>query len=246
MHGALGLPSTGGGGEWLIGEKTLVAGKRAAVGRKLADRPNEAVPLTNSAKAPRTARGERTRRKILDAARAEFGSRGFADTGITEITRTAKVALGTFYTYFDSKEEVFRALVQDMSRAGPAGGRAGARRRTRDARSRGTGAGRVSRLRRHPPAGLSDHRRGRIRRPRRLSGALRDTAARIAERLAEGACGRRHPAGGDPLDAEVRAWAIMGMNVFLGLRFGVWGEEDPAEVAAAGNRLIRDGLATNS
>jgi hypothetical protein len=50
-------------------------------------------------------------------------------------------------------------------------------------------------------------------------------------------------AAGDPLEAEVRAWAIMGMNVFLGLRFGVWGEEDEAHVAAAANRLIREGLA---
>jgi hypothetical protein len=47
----------------------------------------------------------------------------------------------------------------------------------------------------------------------------------------------------DPLEAEVRAWAVMGMNVFLGLRFGVWGTEDAGEVAAAANRLLRDGLA---
>ena len=35
---------------------------------------------------------------------------------------------------------------------------------------------------------------------------------------------------------EVHAWAIVGMNVFLGLRYGVWGEEraatDIARVAA--------------
>src|SRR5215218_9889442 len=66
-------------------------------------------------KAPRTARGERTLRKILDAARAEFGERGFADSSIVGITQRAGVALGTFYTYFDSKEAVFQALVRDMS-----------------------------------------------------------------------------------------------------------------------------------
>jgi AcrR family transcriptional regulator len=53
-------------------------------------------------KAPRTARGERTLRKILDAALEEFGERGFSDGSIVGITRRAKVALGTFYTYFDS------------------------------------------------------------------------------------------------------------------------------------------------
>ena len=67
-------------------------------------------------KAPRTARGEKTLRKILDAALLEFGQRGFHDSSIVGITSRAKVALGTFYTYFDSKEAVFAALVRDMSR----------------------------------------------------------------------------------------------------------------------------------
>src|SRR5438046_10425717 len=66
-------------------------------------------------KAPRTARGERTMRKILDAAREEVGERGFSDSSIVGITQRAGVALGTFYTYFDSKEALFQALVRDMS-----------------------------------------------------------------------------------------------------------------------------------
>src|SRR3954465_10763386 len=66
-------------------------------------------------KAPRTARGERTLRKILDAARDEFADRGFSDSSIVGITQRAGVALGTFYTYFDSKETVFQGLVRDMS-----------------------------------------------------------------------------------------------------------------------------------
>src|SRR5919112_2009643 len=69
----------------------------------------------SSGKAPRTARGERTLRKILDAAREEFGERGFSDSSIVGITQRAGVALGTFYTYFDSKEALFNALVRDMS-----------------------------------------------------------------------------------------------------------------------------------
>ena len=54
-------------------------------------------------------------RKILDAALEEFGEKGFGDSSIVGITSRAKVALGTFYTYFDSKEAVFAALVGDMS-----------------------------------------------------------------------------------------------------------------------------------
>src|SRR3954463_15292356 len=68
-----------------------------------------------AAKAPRTPRGERTLRKILDAARDEFGERGFSDSSIVGITQRAGVALGTFYTYFESKEALFQALVRDMS-----------------------------------------------------------------------------------------------------------------------------------
>lgn len=226
------------------GDKVRAAGKRAAGRRKLAEQPSEPVPLTNSAKSPRTARGELTRRKILDAARAEFGSRGFAETGITEITRTAKVALGTFYTYFDSKEEVFRALVRDMSEqvrlaVAPvmAEGRGTLEAEERALAAFLTFVGKQQQVYRIideaefvDPAGFKAH--------------YETTAARIAERLAEGAeAGAMRKADG-ALDAEVRAWAIMGMNVFLGLRFGVWGSEDPAEVAAAANRLIREGLAT--
>src|SRR3954463_11363440 len=73
------------------------------------------ISSASDGKAPRTARGERTLRKILDAARAEFGERGFSDSSIVAITQRAGVALGTFYTYFDSKEAVFQALVRDMS-----------------------------------------------------------------------------------------------------------------------------------
>src|SRR3954471_433798 len=75
------------------------------------------APLSaaSEGKSPRTPRGERTLRKILDAAREEFGERGFSDSSIVGITQRAGVALGTFYTYFDSKEALFQALVRDMS-----------------------------------------------------------------------------------------------------------------------------------
>ena len=76
-----------------------------------------ATAIGNADKEPRTERGRKTRRRLIEAAAAEFGERGFHEAAITGITRRAEVALGTFYTYFESKEEVFRALVLDMSRA---------------------------------------------------------------------------------------------------------------------------------
>src|SRR6476661_11135198 len=80
-------------------------------------RVDQDVPVSaaSDGKAPRTARGEKTLRKILDAALQEFGTRGFSDSSIVGITSRARVALGTFYTYFDSKDAVFAALVRDMS-----------------------------------------------------------------------------------------------------------------------------------
>ena len=207
-----------------------------------AERMTDPVPLTGSAKSPRTERGERTRRKILDAARTEFGNRGFSETGIGDITRRAKVALGTFYTYFDSKEEVFRALVRDMSEqvrvaVAPAFAHG---RGTLESEEKALTAF-LAFVSEHQqvyriideaefvdPAGFRDH--------------YETTAARIAERLEEGSASGAMSAPRDPLEAEVRAWAIMGMNVFLGLRFGVWGREDSAVVAEAANRLLGEGL----
>ena len=47
-----------------------------------------------------------------------------------------------------------------------------------------------------------------------------------------------------PGDNEVRAWATMGMNVFLGLRFGVWDQDRSIEEITAGvESLLRDGIA---
>ena len=66
-------------------------------------------------------------------------------------------------------------------------------------------------------------------------------AARIAARLEEATAKGQMRDDGD-LATEVRAWAIMGMNVFLGLRFGVWGRQDPDQVAAHANDLIARGL----
>ena len=66
-------------------------------------------------KIPKTARGIRTREKLLQAAEIEFGEKGFHEAAVSGITYKAGVALGTFYTYFESKEEIFRALVSFMS-----------------------------------------------------------------------------------------------------------------------------------
>ncbi|MEU6089778.1 TetR/AcrR family transcriptional regulator [Streptomyces sp. NPDC047085] len=61
--------------------------------------------------APRSPRGERTRNALITAAREVFERDGYLDARITDITGAAHVASGSFYTYFNDKEDVFRALV---------------------------------------------------------------------------------------------------------------------------------------
>lgn len=69
---------------------------------------------TGNALVPVTARGEATRRRILDAAEEVFGELGYYEASIAEITRRAGVAQGTYYIYFHSKREIFAELVEDI------------------------------------------------------------------------------------------------------------------------------------
>ena len=193
-------------------------------------------------KTPRTARGLKTRSKILDAARVEFGKNGFGETSIVGITRRAKVALGTFYTYFDSKEALFSALVRDMSgQVGEAVAPA-----LVDAEDA------LDVERRALAAFLDfarDHREvyriideAEFVDPEGFRAHYEAIAKRIADRLHAGELAGEVTATRDATEREVRAWALMGMNVFLGLRFSVWGSADPAQVAADANRLIAKGI----
>jgi AcrR family transcriptional regulator len=65
---------------------------------------------------PTTARGEATRQKLLSAAEEAFGNTGFFRASISDITRGAGVAQGTFYLYFKNKEDVLAELVRHMGR----------------------------------------------------------------------------------------------------------------------------------
>ena len=64
---------------------------------------------------PLTLRGERTRANLLQAAKEIFEEQGFFDARITDIAARAQVAHGTFYTYFTSKEEIFRELALNIA-----------------------------------------------------------------------------------------------------------------------------------
>jgi AcrR family transcriptional regulator len=67
---------------------------------------------------PSTARGRRTRAQLLDAARVVFERDGFLEARVADIAAAAGSGHGSFYTYFDSKADVFRTVVNEVMEAG--------------------------------------------------------------------------------------------------------------------------------
>ena len=63
---------------------------------------------------PLTERGRRTRESLLVAARRVFEEQGYGATRMGDIAAAAGVSHGTVYTYFDTKESVLAAVVQEV------------------------------------------------------------------------------------------------------------------------------------
>ncbi|GAB4350822.1 MAG: TetR/AcrR family transcriptional regulator [Gammaproteobacteria bacterium] len=195
--------------------------------------------MTASQREPKTRRGRATRRKLLDAAAQEFGSKGYFATAVTDITGRAGIAQGTFYIYFESKEAVFRALVLDMGRQlRQELSEAVAGAPDRIAAERQGMAYFIQFVRNHPhlyrivmeaqfvdPPAFREYFTG-------FAEAYAINLARAAERGEV----RSGP-------TEERAWALLGMSLFLGLRYGIWETERPAgEIADAVMEMVACGL----
>ena len=191
---------------------------------------------------PAPERGRRTRRKLLDAATIEFGERGFHEASIASITRRAGVALGSFYTYFGSKEAIFRDLVRDLSEGVRQAAAQSLAERELDAleTERAALGAFLAFAREHKEIyRIIDE--SEFVDPESYRLHYEKTAERILGRLRAGAAAGQ--LRGD-LD-EAHAWAIMGMNVFLGLRYAVWskGEEDrPEHAAQAAAMILSEGI----
>jgi AcrR family transcriptional regulator len=141
---------------------------------------------STSDKIPKTKRGRKTREKLLHAAEAEFGERGFPEASIASITiefvRTHRnlyrvVSMAQFVA-----EDAFREYYSVFA------------------------------------------------------SAYEENLKRAAEagEIREG-------------DSEVWSWALIGMTVFLGMRFADWDEDRPVEeIAAAVSDLVSKGMARNA
>jgi AcrR family transcriptional regulator len=68
-------------------------------------------PLTaEKPSGPRSRKGVETRSRLVSAAKEVFESDGFLDARISDIAERAGLSHGSFYHYFESKEEVFREV----------------------------------------------------------------------------------------------------------------------------------------
>ena len=57
----------------------------------------------------------RQRCEMLDAAQALFSEKGYHNVTMHEIAKKAEFAIGTLYSFFTNKEDIYKTIVQDLS-----------------------------------------------------------------------------------------------------------------------------------
>jgi AcrR family transcriptional regulator len=167
-----------------------------------------------------TKRGAETRARLLQAAEAVFADLGFHDASIVKITEAAGIAQGTFYLYFASKKDVFDELVRDLNR------------RVRHAMKEASSQGRTRleaerlgfeayfRFTGEHPALYRIIRQAEFVSPEMLHFHYDRLSAGYVEGLRAAAA--RGEIGA--INADVTAWALMGMGELIGMRWILWSE----------------------
>lgn len=189
---------------------------------------------------PVTARGQRTRQKLVDAAEAVFGQKGFEAASIADITREAGVALGTFYVYFPDKKALFVEVVDAL----------GDRLREQLALAVEGLEDRLEMEKAGLTAFFAFCRKHRLlyRIVRQAEFVDEACFRRYYQRIAEPYARRLEEAMGlgqvRTMDAEALAWCLMGLADFLGLRFVLWKGSGATQEAALQTAVefIRHGL----
>ena len=72
----------------------------------------KATAAVSAPSAPRSRKGVQTRARLLVAAKEVFETSGFLEARISDIAEQAGLSHGSFYHYFDSKEQVFREVAE--------------------------------------------------------------------------------------------------------------------------------------
>ena len=192
--------------------------------------------LTNVDGRPLSQRGIETRRRLLDAAESVFGELGYHDASVVKVADAAGVAAGTFYLYFDSKKAIFDELVRDLNR------------RVRHAMKEGSSKGETRleaelggfdayfRFTAEHPTLYRIIRQAEFVSPEMLRYHYEQLSAGYIEGLKEAS------EAGEiaKLDAEVAAYALMGLGELIGMRWILWGDGPiPERVTTELARMIR-------
>jgi AcrR family transcriptional regulator len=198
------------------------------------------APTTGTNGRALSARGAKTRQRLLEAAEQVFAEHGYHEASVVKITEAAGVGQGTFYLYFASKQEVFDELVRDLNRR--------VRHAMKEASARGgtrleaevLGFEAYFRFTADHPALYRIIRQAEFVSP----AMLRYHYDRLSEGYVEGL--RRAVERGEvrSTDPEVLAWALMGAGELIGLRWILWGEHKrmPETVRDELRRIIRCAL----
>lgn len=194
---------------------------------------------------PRTARGEATKRRLLEAAEDVFAEHGYAQASVTRITDRAQVGQGTFYLYFESKLDLFVQLVDDLNRRVRQAMSAGALRGTNRVESEREGFREFFRFTAEHPALYRVVREAEFVAPE----AMRRHYTRIVDGYVEGLDAAIDSGEIEPIDTTVTAWALMGIGEMIGMRWILWDGADgdvPESVLDAMIDFIRRGLGDGS
>ena len=201
------------------------------------------MTATEPSRTARTARGARTRARLLEAAEHVFATAGYPDASIVKITEEAGVALGTFYVHFGGKKEIFDEVVADLSRRVRQAMSEGSSRGTNRLEAEREGFREFFRFTAEHPALYRIIRQAEFVSPE----AMRDHYTRIVDGYADGLARARDAGDIRAVDPVVAAWALMGAGELIGMRWVLWEESGtiPEPVFEALMDVVQGALATH-
>lgn len=195
----------------------------------------------------RTARGNRTRARLVAAAEQVFAGVGYHDASIVKITEEAGVGLGTFYLYFPGKKEIFDEVVADLNQRVRHAMQDAAEGTTSRLEAERAGFRAFFAFTAEHPALYRIVRQAEFVSPE----ALRAHYESIVEGYIAGLSAAQTKGEVRDIDPTVAAWALMGAGELIGMRWVLWegAEEDgnrptiPEHVFEALMSFITSGLA---
>ncbi len=183
--------------------------------------------------APATPKGIKTRERLIEASGAVFARKGCAASGVADICGAAGLAVGGFYRYFASKEEIIQALARELrdelvravSELPQADGA------EQEAQAVAGVFFETCARRLDAFTALREAEAGNEALARDFYGPLAEV---IAGRLGRFAAGQK---------ASAHAWALLGTLYFYAVKFMVWEKvKAPARAAAAAAALCAKGI----